>query len=81
MQVAQSALGLAFYGQAINTLWKQVAALSCVAIVWLSSAVALEPRLGGLGAQTPVLPLLAMVGEFEFALSGAEYWFREGYLD
>jgi len=42
MQVAQSELGLAFYGQVINTLWKQVAALSCTSIVWICSVVALE---------------------------------------
>jgi len=75
MQVAQSELGLAFYGQVINTLWKQVAALSCTAIVWICSVVALEPRLGGAGAQTPVLPLVIMV--IVFVLSGSETIFLE----
>lgn len=77
MQVTQSSSGLAFYRQAIKTLWKQVAALSCASIVWLSMLVALEPRLGGVGAQTPVLPLLILVSEF--ILSRSECLVREGY--
>ena len=62
MSVVQaSPSAVAFYGNAIQTLRVQVAALSCPAFLWLASVVVFEPWFGGLGARTPILPLSIMV--------------------
>ncbi len=54
---------LAFYDQAIRTLWIQVVALSVAGAVGMASAISLEPRLGGGGLDTPILPLSVAVSE------------------
>ncbi|CAM9572721.1 unnamed protein product [Ectocarpus sp. 12 AP-2014] len=50
-----------FYEQAVRTLRIQVFALSVAGMVWVTMVVALEPRLGGIGARTPVIPLTIML--------------------
>ncbi|CAN0365912.1 unnamed protein product [Ectocarpus sp. 12 AP-2014] len=51
----------AYYASAIKTLRIQVAALSSAALAWLVMAVLLEPKLGGVGANTPEIPLSIML--------------------
>lgn len=51
----------AFYTSAIKTLRIQVAALTVASLVWLVMIVLMEPKLGGVGASTPEMPLSIMV--------------------
>lgn len=58
------ASGTVFNFQAFRTLRMQRVALSVPPIVWCACVAVLEPRLGGIGARTPEIPLSIMVSKF-----------------
>ncbi|CAM9585655.1 unnamed protein product [Ectocarpus sp. 12 AP-2014] len=60
-QKATSESSGTFYASAIKTIRIQVAALSSAAFAWVVMAVLLEPKLGGVGAKTPEIPLSIML--------------------